>query len=179
MALTKVTKHILHGSMLVQFKYADLSDTSNSSSTQTFQAMGSDIVMTPLYADSILECTFSGSFQDESSNNDGQNAMFSLFVNDNEEYTQGHLFGGPYSGNQHQQHGGDHNRIQHGITHAHSHNFKKSVGFTHSFLPGTTNAQTINVRIKNQDSNSRTVTMREGFLIVKEISIGLATSGSV
>ena len=80
MALTKVTKHILHGSMLVQFKYADLSDTSNSSSTQTFQAMGSDIVMTPLYADSILECTFSGSFQDESSNNDGQNAMFSLFV---------------------------------------------------------------------------------------------------
>nr|BCU99842.1 MAG: hypothetical protein CM15mV30_1420 [uncultured marine virus] len=37
MALTKVTKHILHGSMLVQFKYADLSDTSNSSSTQTFK----------------------------------------------------------------------------------------------------------------------------------------------
>ena len=152
MALTNVTKHILHGSMLVQFKYADLSDTSNSSSTQTYQAMGSNIVITPLYADSILECTFSGSFQDESSNNDGQNAMFALFVNDNEEYTQGHLFGGPYSGNQHQQ---------------------------HSFLPGTTNAQTINVRIRNQDSNSRTVVMREGFLIVKEISIGLATSGSV
>ena len=118
-------------------------------------------------------------FQDESSNNDGQNAMFALFVNDNEEYTQGHLFGGPYSGNQHQQHGGTHDRIHHGITHAHFHNFKKSVGFTHSFLPGTTNAQTINVRIRNQDSNSRTVVMREGFLIVKEISIGLATSGSV
>ena len=176
MALTKLTKHIVHGATIVQVRFKDLGDFSfNNTSVND----AGNITITPQYADSILECTFSGSFQDESSNNDGQNAMFALFVNDNEEYTQGHLFGGPYSGNQHQQHGGTHDRIHHGITHAHFHNFKKSVGFTHSFLPGTTNAQTINVRIRNQDSNSRTVTMREGFLIVKEISIGLATSGSV
>nr|BCU99841.1 MAG: hypothetical protein CM15mV30_1410 [uncultured marine virus] len=74
--------------------------------------------------------------------------MFSLFVNDNEEYTQGHLFGGLIVVININNMVVDINRIQHGITHAHFHNFKKSVGFTHSFL-GTTNAQTINVRIKS------------------------------
>tara|TARA_Y100000004_G_scaffold69861_2_gene78539 strand:- start:12076 stop:12615 length:540 start_codon:yes stop_codon:yes gene_type:complete len=174
MALTKVTKHILHGSMLVQFKYQDLSDKSTGSSIQTFQALSNDLTITPLYADSILECTFSGSME-ESGNSTGNSTRIALFINDNNEYEQGHLFGGPHNSNNHSQHGGDHNRIQHGITHAHFHNFRQSVGFTHSFTPGSTNLQTINVRMKNEDSNSNTIALREGFLIVKEISIGITT----
>lgn len=178
MALTKVTKHIIHGSLLVQFKYSDLSDTTLSSNTQSWTRVGNAITITPQYADSILEASFSGSFYDSDGGDDVQDDL-ALYVNGVQEYLQGQLFGGPTGGNNWSQHGGNHDRVQHGIIHAHFHDFRKSVGFVHAFQPGTTNAQVCEIKFRCADNNSRTVNVSEGFFILKEISLGIATlSGS-
>lgn len=177
MALTKVTKHVVHGSLLVQFKYADLSDKGVTGSETTFQTVGSAISITPLYADSILETAFSGSLQDNLSQGSNNQLEMAFYVNGQNEYQQTEMMGAAGSGNSHQQHGGDHDRIQHGIVHGHFHDFKQSVGMQHAYQPNSTNAQSIEVRIR-RDGGSNDFTMREGFLIAKEISIGLATSGS-
>ena len=48
--------------------------------------------------------------------------------------------------------------------------------FTHAFTPASTNAQDQDIRAKN--SATRNIRIRDFFFISKEISIGLATSGS-
>lgn len=171
MALTKVTKHIIHGSLLVQFKYTDLSDATTGSSWATLGTIN----ITPLYQDSILENSFSGSMQTD---NDGENKQMdlALYVNNSQEYIQNELFGGLTGGNNWKQHGGDHDRINHGRQHGHFHNFRKSVGFTHAFKPNSTNQQQCQIRYRNKDANE-TVRIREGFFIAKEISVGLSQSG--
>ena len=105
MALTKVTKHIMHGSLLIQYKYADLADTSVSSNTQTETQIGAGVVITPQYADSILENSFSGSMYNSGT---GSNTHFrvALFVNDQKEYEQTQLFGGASGGHEVTHHGG-------------------------------------------------------------------------
>ena len=159
MALTKVTKHILHGSMLVQFKYADLSDTSNSSSTQTYQAMGSNIVITPLYADSILEIHYTASVATPT-NNDSANTDLYLDVNGTDEYT---LDGVNDTGN---------------FTYSfnsHGREDGSSVNAYHRHLPGTTNLQTVTVQYQKNSTNGGTTQVREQFICVKEIASGLTT----
>jgi len=176
MALTKVTKHIVHGSLLVQFKYADLSDTSITSNTQTYQVVGSAITMTPQYGDSILECTFSASYEHDQTGSDSQYAI-SLFVNGIEEYEHTQLGGGPTGGNSFTQHGGEHDRVYSNIFHSSFRDTKQSVGWVHNHTPGNTNAQVVDVRGRSMDNNGWQLYVREGFLIVKELSMGV-NSGS-
>lgn len=176
MALTKVTKHIVHGSLLVQFKYADISDTAITGSTQTYQTIGSAIVMTPQYGDSILECTFSASFEYTNTGADTQYAV-SLFVNGIEEYEHTQLGGGPTGGHAFTQHGGEHDRVYANIFHSTFRNTRQSIGWVHNHTPGNTNAQSVEARGRCMDNNSWRLDVREGFLIVKELSMGV-NSGS-
>lgn len=180
MALTKVTKHIIHGSLLIQFKHRDLSDLNTGSSTQSFQAVG-NLVMTPQYADSILETTCSGSLRDDSNNSSiDQEMELALYVNGTQEYIQTELMSNGFTGNTYSQHSGRGDRLGGNARHGHLRQMRSSVGFVHNMLPGTTNAQTHEIRIRNKDNNSRNIQFIDGFLILKEISIGIdSLSGSV
>jgi hypothetical protein len=180
MALTKVTKHIIHGSLLIQFKHADLSDLSTSSNTQTFQTVGG-LTMTPQYADSILETTVSGSLRDNSdSSSTNQEMQVALYVNGTQEYVKSELLSTGFAGESYTQHGGRNDRLAGNRRHSHMRQMRMSVGFVHSMRPGTTNAQTHQLRIRHIDNNSRNMEFREGFMILKEISIGIdSLSGSV
>ena len=66
MALTRVTKHIVHGSLLVQFKYNE--NTSDfditASQDQYTEINNKNITMTPQYADSIIENSASMTVRD-------------------------------------------------------------------------------------------------------------------
>ena len=174
MALTKVTKHIMHGSLLIQYKYADLADTSVSSNTQTETQIGAGVVITPQYADSILENSFSGSMYNSGT---GSNTHFrvALFVNDQKEYEQTQLFGGASGGHEVTHHGGVTDRLYQHSVYGQINNQYQSVGFVHAYTPGSTNAQDCDVRGSCMDSNSTTFNVAEGFLIVKEVSIGITS----
>ena len=174
MALTKVTKHIMHGSLLIQYKYADLSDTSVSSNTQTETQIGAGVVITPQYADSILENSFSGSMHNTGT---GTNNHFriALFVNDSKEYEQTELYGGASGGHEATHHGGVSDRLYAQSVYGSIVDQMQSVGFVHAYTPGSTNAQDCDVRGSCQDSNSTTFHVREGFLILKEVSIGITS----
>ena len=180
MALTKVTKHIIHGSLLIQFKHSDLSDLSTASSTQTFQTVGG-LTMTPQYADSIMETTVSGSLRDNSnSSSTNQEMEIALYVNGTQEYIKSELLTQGFTGNQYSQHGGRGDRLSGNTRHSHMRQMRQSVGFVHSYQPASTNAQQHQLRIRHKDNNSRNMEFREGFMILKEISIGIdSLSGSV
>ena len=179
MALTRVTKHIVHGSLLVQFKYVEnAGDFDISSSQSTYQEINNkNIVMTPQYADSILEdsCSCAVKMQ-HSSDNTTDTISLALFVNGANDYEQGQMLGFQPYGNQHSHTGGRNDRTAPTRRHGHVRNMSCAAGFTHAFTPASTNAQDQDVRAKN--SATRNIRIRDFFFISKEISIGLATSGS-
>ena len=174
MALTKVTKHILHGSLLVQYKYGTMSgNTSGSGDTQ----IGGSVGITPQYADSILENTFSGDINNDS-NGDNQHYRLALYVNGIKEYEQTELLGGPRGGHQATHHGGSGDRVYAHAHYQHLKNMRQSVGFVHAFTPGSTNVQNCAVYAADYANGGKTLSVQNGFLIVKEISIGLSLSGN-
>lgn len=156
MALTKLTKHIVHGATIVQVRFKDLSDTSYSSTSR--QVWGS-ITLTPQYADSILECYFSGMIG-TITGTDTSNVDLFLNINGTDEYTV-----------ENSSEGGDY-----------SHNFNsqgresgQSVIMYHRHLPGTTNLQTIEIETQSNNTNHGNVQCRDGFITVKEIASGITT----
>lgn len=179
MALTRVTKHIVHGSLLVQFKYTEnVGDWDLTSSQTTYTKIANkNIVITPQYADSILENSSSMTIRDISG---GQNITdkFSagLHVNGQLEYEETGVAGLGVYGNNHSHTGGRNDRTAPTRRHGHVTNIAKAMGFTHAYTPGTTNAQDCDVRVKN--SAGRNIRVRDWFFIAKEISIGLPTSGA-
>ena len=175
MALTKITKHIVHGSMLIQYKYTS-GISGNSSGTGDTQ-VGATVAMTPQYADSILENHFSGDVHAGTTANGGDNNHFrlALYVNGTKEYEQTELMGGPRGGHQATHHGGNSNRIYANSVYGYLYNLRQSVGFTHNMTPGNTNVQTSDIRLASYDNSGKTMTLSNGFLIVKEISIGITS----
>jgi len=179
MALTRVTKHIVHGSLLVQFKYTENAgdwDLTASQSTYT-EINGKNILMTPQYADSIIENQASMTSRDIS---DGQNLTDSfscaLFVNGSNEYEETGIRGvNPY-GNDHSHTGGRNDRTAPTRRHGHVTNFTAAMGINHAYTPATTNELDMDIRVKN--SATRSIRIRDFFFIAKEISIGLASSGA-
>jgi hypothetical protein len=169
MALTKVTKHVVHGSLLVQFKYQDLSDISTSSTGWT--NFGSSLTITPKYADSILEQNFGGT-QEMDEPGDDVDLRIRLLVNGQEEYYQGEMMGAYAGGNSYRHHGTPGDRAHHHF--GNMHDLRKSMGFNHAFKPGNTNAQVH--QVQGQISGGRQYFMRDGFLVVKEISSGLGST---
>jgi hypothetical protein len=169
MALTKVTKHVVHGSLLVQFKYSDLGDVGTSSTG--WSNVGSALTITPQYADSILEIDFSGTTELSEPGED-VNVNLRLTVNGQEEYFVGEYFGGMNGGNGFRGHMHQNDRVH--TNYGNFHDFKKTAGFRHAHKPGNTNAQSCQVQSKV--TSGRTYYIREGFLIVKEISSGLEST---
>ena len=181
MALTRVTKHIIHGSLLVQFKYVENTgdfDLNSSQSTYT-EVNSKNIVLTPQYADSILEDSTSMSVkQNHASDNVHDEISVALFVNGTNEYETTELLGvQPYSSSTHSHTGGRNDRTAPTRRHSHIRNVATAAGFTHAFTPASTNAQDQDIRVKN--NATRNIRVRDFFFISKEISIGLATSGSL
>jgi len=175
MALTKITKHIIHGSSLIQYKYGTLSGNVTSS---TDTQMGSSVDITPQYADSILENTFSGDINSDT-NGDNQHFRVALYVNGQKEYEQTELMGGPRGGHQATHHGGNSNRVFAHAHYQHLNNMRQSVGLVHAFTPGSTNLQACAIRISCYEDGGANFQIANGFLIVKEISIGITSlSGS-
>ena len=179
MALTRVTKHIVHGSLLVQFKYTENAgdwDLTGSQSTYT-EINGKNIVITPQYADSVLENSASMTIRDISgSSNITDTYSAGLHVNGQLEYEEASIGGLTPYGNNHSHTGGRNDRTAPTRRHGHVTNVAKALGFTHAYTPGTTNAQDCDVRVKN--STTRNIRVRDFFFIAKEISIGLPSSGA-
>lgn len=179
MALTRVTKHIVHGSLLVQFKYTENAGNWDLTSAQsTFTEINNkNIVITPQYADSILENNASMTVRDISgSANITDTYSCALFVNGQNEYQVNELAGHGTYGNTHSHTGGRNDRVAPTRRHGHVTNVARAMGISHAFTPGTTNAQDCDVRVKN--STTRNIRIRDFFFIAKEISIGLPTSGA-
>tara|TARA_B100000212_G_scaffold54778_2_gene36141 strand:+ start:586 stop:1083 length:498 start_codon:yes stop_codon:yes gene_type:complete len=156
MALTKLTKHIVHGATIVQVRFKDLGDFSfNNTSVND----AGNITITPQYADSILEIHYTASVATPT-NNDSANTDLYLDVNGTDEYTldgvndPGNF---TYSFNSHGREDGS------------------SVNAYHRHLPGTTNLQTVTVQYQKNSTNGGTTQVREQFICVKEIAGGLTT----
>ena len=179
MALTRVTKHIVHGSLLVQFKYVENNgdfDINTSSSTFT-QINSKNILLTPQYADSILETQANLSVRDmENVSNVTDTYQGAIYVNDSQEYLVTSIGGLRPYGNQFSHHGGRNDRLRTSTSrHGHATGQSYALNMNHAYTPGTTNEQDIDVRARcTADRNFR---VRDLFLIAKEISIGLASSG--
>ena len=93
MALTKVTKHIVFGSVLIAHYGKDFGDKDVSGSS--FEQWGTDTSVTPQYTDSHLELCCTGSVQASSSGiTTGEHYGAAQFVvNGSVEYVQKGLIG--------------------------------------------------------------------------------------
>ena len=172
MALTRVTKHIVHGSLLVQFKYTEnTGDFDISSSQSTFTEINSkNIVMTPQYADSILEDSASMAVKmQHSSDNVTDTITTALFVNGQNEYQAIDLVGFQPYGNNHSHTGGRNDRTAPTRSHGHVTNSSYSTGFTHAFIPRATNASILEVQASS--TTDMDFIVADLFMIAKEIGI--------
>ena len=179
MALTRVTKHIVHGSLLVQFKYTEnTGDFDVTTSQSTYQEINSkNILMTPQYADSIIENSASMTIRQTSgTTNVGDTQSVALFVNGSNEYEETSIGMVQPHGGSHGHTGGRNNRTAPTARHAHVTNTTLAIGLTHAYTPATTNELDMDIRVKN--SATRNIRVRDFYFIAKEISIGLATSGA-
>tara|TARA_R110002153_G_scaffold226917_2_gene379612 strand:- start:1610 stop:2179 length:570 start_codon:yes stop_codon:yes gene_type:complete len=173
MALTRVTKHIIHGSLLVQFKYVENTgdfDLNSSQSTYT-EVNSKNIVMTPQYADSILEDSTSMSVkQNHSTDNVHDEISVALFVNGTNEFETTELLGvQPYSSSTHSHTGGRNDRTAPTRRHSHITNIALASGYTHAFIPRSTNAIVLETRVRSTiDADFK---VRDLFMIAKEIGV--------
>ena len=158
MALTKLTKHVLHGSFIVQMKYQDQNDMSVNATGVT--QWGQTLDLTPQYADSVLELHFSGTIRSGTAHNsDTALTTVYLYVNGQNEYTLANAMTA-----------GRHNE-----GYNQSSTFGNSIGMFHRHLPGTTNNQAITVRVSRNNNTGGTYYCTDGFLMAKEISSGVTT----
>jgi hypothetical protein len=170
MALTKVTKHIVYGSVLIAHYGADMADKSTSSAS--YSQWGSNITVTPQYADSHLEIVLTGSAWNANSNHSGTSdnyAAAKFVVNGQDEYVFRGIIGGRMSitgGHNHQnQQFGENNGRQNWRYYG----YGSAIYMNHIHAPGTTNAQAVgcHVAVENGQFNC---TFAEGFMTISEIS---------
>jgi hypothetical protein len=174
MALTKITKHVMYGSMLVQHASADITNFSSSSTSYT--NWGSSIVITPKYTDSHLEVTFTGSttITNQMPQNTGSYVYIRLLVNGVQEHEVTGANGAYMTGNGSNGATGGHMNTtntrfgQHHHQDFSSYNMRTGVALFHIHAPGNTNAQTIQIQCRNTYGNS--VDYTSGFLAVAEVS---------
>lgn len=160
MALTKITKHVTQGSIIVQHFDQDLSDGSTGFTT-SFVNWGSTISLTPKYSDSVLEIRFSGVTVGTMARDNTMGIDLRILVNGTQEHYVDRINGG-YIGD-----GFNANRQGEGISVIHRHR------------PGSTNAQTVQVQLRGRDNNTGTFYWYNGFLAIKEISSGISAGLSV
>tara|TARA_B100000212_G_scaffold123906_1_gene93000 strand:+ start:110 stop:637 length:528 start_codon:yes stop_codon:yes gene_type:complete len=170
MALRKIRKSVIYGSVLVAHYGKDLSDKTQSSAT--YGQWGTDIDFTMMYPESHLELVTTGSARVDSNQPAGQvygNAKY--VINNQDEYQLRGLVGGNASRsgahNHQNQQFGENNGRQNWRWYGYS----TGVYMNHIHRPNTTNLQTIQTWV-NVDSGSFTMTLSEGFTTVTEISAG-------
>lgn len=183
MALRKITKRAVKGSLLVQFKFVENEDewTHSASSNVYKNINGKTLTITPQYPTSIIEVSSTFSMGDVSSTqNNSDNFAVALFVNGSKEYEQLDAGGLMPHGNTFAHTGGRNDRMNTTTRHAHVTNVRTQHGIHHAMIPRSTNSQDIETRVRNQD-NDRDFSIKGFFMIAKEIAIpeDQVNSGSV
>jgi len=169
MALTKVTKHIVFGSVLIAHYGKDFGDKDVSGST--FEQWGTDTSVTPQYTDSHLELCCTGSVQASSSGiATGEHYGAAQFVvNGSVEYVQKGLIGN----NPNRTGGHNHQNQQFGENNGRQnwrhYSYSSSIYMNHIHAPGTTNAQVVKTEVACENAGP-TFQFREGFITISEIA---------
>lgn len=154
MALTKLTKHIVHGATIVQVRFKDFGDFdgSNSGAEQDWGNM----TITPQYADSTVDAMFSGTINTEF-HSDSPEATIYLDVDGTNEYTVANVSGessNSFSFEQYGNQGGE------------------SVSMIHRMRFGDTNQHTVTVQVSKNNASGN-LRLYDGFLMLKEIAGGV------
>lgn len=154
MALTKLTKHIVHGATIVQVRFKDFGDFDGSNNGAE-QAWGT-MTITPQYADSTTDALFSGTLSTEY-HNDSPEATLFLDVDGTNEYTIANLSGESSQSFSYEQYGSAGG---------------ESVSMVHRMRFGDTNQHTFTVQA-SKNNNSGNLRLYDGFLMLKEIAGGV------
>jgi len=184
MALQKITKRAVKGSLLIQYKFSENSGSwiHSTNSNQFTTIDNSPLTITPLYATSIMEISASFVMGDVGG---GTNTLdtyaAALFANGINEYEQNGFHGLTPYGNTFSHHGGRNDRLN--TSHSRygsTSNFRSNVALTHAYIPRVTNAITFEVKVRNENTD-RDVEVRDFYMIAKEIAIpeDRVKSGSV
>jgi len=156
MALTKITKHIVHGATIVQVRYKDLSDV-DVGNTATETDWGS-ITMTPQYADSTTDFMFSGTISTEFHESTSPTGIVYLDVDGTNEYFINHVTRQGSMSFSYEQYG---NRDG------------SSTMMHHRMRFGDTNLHTFKVQFACSSTGSGNMRAYDGFVCVKEIAGGV------
>ena len=159
MALTKITKHIVHGATIVQIRYKDFGDFdgANNGGEQTWGSM----TITPQYADSTVEVHFSGTISTEF-HEDSPEATLFIDVDGTNEYVQSNVSGASTNSFSYEQYGNRDGR---------------SVVALHRMRFGDTNQHTITIQASKNNNNGN-LRLYDGFLMAKEIAGGVLAGNS-
>ena len=160
MALTKITKHIIHGATIVQVRYKDFADGSWGVGG-TENSWGS-ITITPQYADSTTDIMFSGVLSTEFHETSSPMGTIFMDIDGTNEYTISHVTRQGNMSFSYEQYG---NRNG------------SSVVASHRVRFGDTNNHTITMQV-NTDGGSGTLRAYDGFILVKEIANGVLSANS-
>jgi hypothetical protein len=189
MGLSKITKSVVAGSLLVQYKYQDLTDTNSSGAPNSFFNWGSPLQLTPKYEDSTFEFEMSGGLYRA---NTGSDIAYEvrLLINGQQEHIQTNMFGGYTQGDnwqnqphtnvtrQHDHH--DYHRVHEHVADGwrtvgtqYVQNTRHSIRMTHNHRPLNKNLQTFQLQFRTNNSSSTqfAVGCYSGFMVVKEISV--------
>jgi len=173
MALQKITKRAVKGSLLIQFKFVENEGAwTHSSSSNSYAIINNKtLLITPQYPESIVEINCSFTLGDSSSaDNSSDRYSSALFANGEMEYEQSGYNGLQPYGNEYSHSGGRNDRIAPTRRLGHSRNFRSAVGINHAHIPRSTNQITFDVRVKNNNTD-RDFEVRDFFMIAKEIAI--------
>jgi len=154
MALTKITKHIIHGATIVQVRYKDLSDVDvgNSGAEQNWGNM----TITPQYADSTTDAMFSGVVSTEF-HQDSPTGTIYMDVDGSNVYTISHVTRQGNTSFSYEQYG---NRDG------------SSVLMHHRLRFGDTNQHNFTIQA-SKNNGSGNLRLYDGFLLIKEIAAGV------
>jgi hypothetical protein len=158
MALTKLTKHVIHGSFIVQMVYQDQSDGSANQTAK--HKWGQTLSLTPQYSDSILEINFNGTVRCSLSHDTSPTIISTyIHVNGQEEYISYNAGSPGY--------------VSHSFNHIQQ--MGTAISMHHRHLPGSTNRQDIEIFVARNNTAGGTTYYYDGFFVAKEISAGVTT----
>lgn len=162
MALTKITKHIVHGATIVQVRYKDFGDVDvGNTSTETNWG---NITLTPQYADSTIDIMFSGVVSTEFHETTSPTAVIYLDVDGTNAYTINHVSRQGSMSFSYEQYG---NRDG------------SSTVMHHRMRFGDTNLHTFTVQFScAAGTGSGNMRAYDGFILLKEIAGGVLSANS-
>ena len=168
MALRKIRKSVIYGSVLVAHYGKDLSDKTQSSAT--YGQWGTDIDFTMMYPESHLELVTTGSARVDSNQPAGQvygNAKY--VINNQDEYQLRGLVGGNASRSGAHNHQNQQFGENNGRQNWRHYSYSSSIYMNHIHAPGNTNAQVVKTEVACENAGP-TFQFREGFITISEIA---------